>query len=202
METNAENIFTFKDGTTVPIQFVKFTFITRVRSAAQKKALSEHGEPAKPTFVVTAAGGSEYEQEHSEESVQRDEHKDDEDLQEAWAKYKATKLAVDLDVHQQTCRAYAIKGVDAEPPEEWVEDQEYWGLEVPDDARDRKFAWLLDVSTGWDEILDLVLAIQDINPIEEVASAVEDGFRDSMGEGVEEADAGADTAEAEGSGGG
>lgn len=196
MET--ERTFTFKDGFTVPIQFVKYTFVARVRSAARKRAVEEHGEPTAPTFTSTAAGGSEYEQEHSEESLAREPYKDDEELQDAWREYKANQLAIDVEINRQTCRAYCIRGAVGEPPEEWIEEQEYWGLDVPEDARDRKFEWLLDCSTGWDEILDLVIAVQEINPVEEAAESIADSFRDSVGERAEEPDAGASEGEAEG----
>jgi len=196
MET--KHTFTFKDGFTVPIQFVKYTFVARVRSAARKRAVEEHGEPTAPTFTTTAAGGSEYEQDHSEESLQREPYKDDEELQDAWREYKATQLAIDVEINRQTCRAYCIRGVVGEPSEKWLEEQTYWGLEVPEDARDCKFEWLLDCSTGWDELLDLVIAIQEINPIEEAAEAAEEGFPDSMATGAEEPNASTGEGEAEG----
>lgn len=177
----SEKTFTFKSGVTVHLQFVKYTFLSSVRAAAQRKAAAEYGEPIVPTYTVNAAGGSEYINEHTEESVAREPYAADEELQAEWLKYTTTTRAVDIAVHDRTCRAYVDRGVAEGPSDEWLADQAFWDIELPDDPRDLKWAWIFDVSTGWDEVVALVIAIQQTNTLEEVAAAVEEGFRDSVG---------------------
>ena len=151
-----------------------------------------------------AAGGSEYTNEHTAESVAREPYSEDEEVQAAWREYTATRLAIDIAVQDRTCRAYVDRGVVEDPPDEWLEEQAYWDIEVPDDPRERKWTWLHDVSTGWDEILEIVLAIQGINPIEEIAAAAEAGFRDPVGasDGGEGSDGDSEEAEGSDDGGG
>jgi hypothetical protein len=195
-----QKTFTFKNGMVVSIRFVPYRFIARVRAAAQDKATAEFGTPEVPTYTVKAAGGSEYVNEHTAESVEREPYADDEEVQAEWQAYQTASRAIDIAVQSQTCRAYALRGVIDDVPDSWIEEQAYWDLDVPDDPRDRKWDWIFDNTSGWDEILDLVIAIQRINPIEEVAAAVEESFRNSVGAPGAGPDAGSGEEAAGGSG--
>ena len=198
--SDSEKTYTFSSGVTVTLQFVKYTFLSKVRAAAQRKATEEHGEPVVPSYTVTAAGGTEYENEHTEETIVREPYADDEELQKEWTKYITATRAVDILVHDRTCRAYVDRGVKEDAPDEWLEDQAYWDIDVPEDPRDRKWAWIFDVSTGWDEVIELVVAIQQAGQIEEVADAVEAGFRSEVGASDAGAGSDGDSEEAEASG--
>ena len=195
-----ERTYTFKSGATVTLQFVKYTFLSKVRAAAQRKAIEEHGEPVVPSYTVTAAGGTEYENEHTAETIVREPYADDEELQKEWTTYITTTRAIDIAIHERTCRAYVDRGVIESPPDEWLEDQAFWDIEVTDEPHDRKWAWIFDVSTGWDEVIELVVAIQQAGQIEEVADAVEAGFRSEVGASDAGAGPDGDSEEAEAGG--
>jgi hypothetical protein len=184
--------FTFKSGLTVTLQPVKYTFVAKVRQAALKQAIEKHGEPVIPTYTVTAAGGTEETHEHNEASVSNPPFDVDEETQAKWTAYVDRRRLVDFYVQERTCRAYVDRGVVEGPSDEWLEDQAYWGIDVPDDPRDRKFTWLFDASTGWDEMFELVIAVQELmrSKVEEVAQAVEGSFRDSVEASTEGDDAG------------
>lgn len=174
--------FTFKAGACVPIQRVNGRFIGRVRNAARRTFIEEHGEPTCPTYEVELAGGETETHQHNETTVIEERWQDDEELQATWSTYRSLSLALRTRLHEQTTRAYVWRGVDAEPPADWIEEQAYWGT-LPEDPYDLKFEWIFDISSGWDELLELTLAIQRLpDPIEEAAREAAESFRVAMAE--------------------
>lgn len=196
--TDDKFTFTFASGVQVALQLVNPVFIGKVAQAAVNKYSADHEIPPVPHYEVALAGGGKESQELTEETITLEPWKDDPELQAEWQAYESAREALATERITATAKAYCVKGVKENPPDEWVEDQAYWGIELPDDARDVKWEWVQALAqNGWGEIIDLVMAVQGLpNPTEEAAQAAEASFRDSMGAPDDGEDAGADTDEA------
>lgn len=171
--------YTFTSGVTVPLKRVNGLLIGKIRAATRRRFVEEHGEPERPTYTRELAGGDVEEYEHDEATIQEAEFADNDELQAAWAEYERWTRMLRGEISAQVTKALVVYGVDAEPPDRWLEEQAYWGIEVPDDPRDCKFEWIKDASTGWDELMlrlgPAILAVPD--PIEEAAEEAAESFR-------------------------
>ena len=193
-----ENVFTFKGGVAVTLRRVSPFFVDEIGLKAEREFIEEHGKPVCPTYEVESAGGDVFTYDHDDTTIAQAPFLEDEAVQEKWREYRALSVMLDARVTEETIRAYAVRGVIDDPPEEWIEDRAYWGLPVLD-PRDAKFAWLGDCASGWMEMLDLAMAIQRLrDPVQEAAEIASRSFRGSMevaggddaGQGSGEADQG------------
>lgn len=200
-EQQHNNKFEFKSGATVTLQRINARMVAHVRSATRRRFVEEHGEPKPPTYAVEVAGGEATEtHEHNETTIIDPQFAADDEVQAAWREYKRLSRDLWFELHERTTRAHIWLGVVESPPDDWLEcwadEREYWGLDVPNDPRDLKFEWVFDLSTGWDELLLLTLAIQRLpDPVEEAAQAALELFRPSV-EDAGRADTDADSSEA------
>ena len=123
---------------------------------------------------------------------------EDEELQAAWQKYNDDVQQLARTRIDATVKVCLKQGVVDDPPDDWREMRQYYGLEVPDHPLDARFEWLHDISNGWPELIDCAWAIQSLpTQLEEVARAAESIFRDTMGTPREGDDASEDQGPAE-----
>jgi hypothetical protein len=198
--------FEFQSGLVVTLRRVNMTSVGKARTAARARFVRhwaeqhpDDREPQRPTYTVDVAGGETETYPHNEKTVQADQFKDDQELREAWDLFQEYQRGIRFAVHDASFQYHAVNGVVDDPPQEWLADRAYWGIEVPDDPRARKWDWLFDRSTGYDEIMELAAAIQRIpSPVEVAARAVAESFRAGVdGRAGQDADAGADRRETE-----
>lgn len=176
-----QKTFSFACGVTVTLQRVSPMFVGRVMEMARQAHIREHGDPERPTYTVKTAGGSGETWPHTSETIKEQPWADDDEHQAAWREYQSQSLKLQVATTRASLKAYCVRGVVDNPPDEWVEDQRYWKLEVADDLRDRKWDWINDIATGWDEILSLAAHVQSIpNPVEVAAQAARQSFQRAM----------------------
>ena len=193
-----EQTFTFKSGVTVALRRVNPVSVLKIVNAARDRHYAEYGEPQVPTWTVTQAGGTKEVNEHTEETVQLEPWKDDPEVQAAWDEYQTARTLWQAERLEVSTKAFCIKGVVDDPPDEWREEQAYWGVEVPEHPNDARWDWIQVISTGWDEMLELAFAVQGLpNKVEEAARAAEDSFRGSVESPDERPQPDGDQAEAE-----
>lgn len=200
MLEQAPPTFELSGGTTVRIKRVNRVFAYKVRNAAREKLIqTDGGELQPPSYTVDLAGGEVETHTHNADSIKLEPWCNDADVQDAWSSYDAQQFRLQYEEVRSTVRAYALRGVVEEgPPQEWIDEQSYFGLDVPDNAYDLKWAWLWDQSTGWDELVMLARAVQLLpDPTELAALAAAESFRASVGTAT---DALADDSEEAGSG--
>ena len=178
-------MFRFRSGLAVRLQRVDGRFVAKVSTSARRRFVADNGEPECPMYVVETAGGDVEEHYHNDTTIVEPRWMADAELQEKWETYRRLNMALRFYEISQTARAVVIKGVLDEPSAEWIEEGNYFKIDLPDDPRDRLWDWLWDASTGWDEILELSIAIRKVDdPVEAAADAAVDSFRDRVGEAV------------------
>ena len=171
--------FTFSSGLTVGIQRVNPQFIAKVRAAARQQYHAKSGELKPPTFAVELAGGALEVKPHTEDTVKLEPWATDADVQTAWHKWKTWQYGQTFEDVRATVRATVLRGVvDDAPPQKWLDERAYFGLEIPEKPLDLKWEWLFDASTGWDEMLRLAREIQSLpSELEALAAMAAEGFR-------------------------
>ena len=178
----AGRTFTFESGTTVTLKRVNNLFVGKVSLAAQEAWKAENGESICPTYSVKIAGGGEEVHDHNDITIATEPWSKDEEVQAAWTKFKSDEQQLQAARIDATAKVCLKKGVVDDPPPEWREEREYYGLEVPDHPLDARWEWLHDVSNGWTELIELAWAIQMLpSEVEAVAVAATELFPDKVG---------------------
>lgn len=191
--------FTFEGRVTVCLQFVSYRSVGKIAAAARSRFIEQRGEPVCPQYTVATAGGDIEEYYHNETTIIEEPYKDDEELQEQWRIYNTLSKELKVYVGTEQVRAFCVKGVLDDPPESWLDEQRYWKIELPEDPRDLRWEWLLDISMGFRELRQCAEAIMRIkDPVEATADAAAEGFRRQMGETGADAGPGARTADRRG----
>ena len=194
----AKRTFTFESGTTVTLKRINNLFVGKVSLAAEKAWKAENGEHVCPTYSVKVAGGGEEVHDHNDATIETEPWADDEEVQIAWQEFQDAERELQAARIEATAKVCLKKGVVDEPPDEWREECEHFGVDIPDHPLDAKWEWLYDISMGWAELIDCAWAIQFLqNPLEESATAAETLFPDPLGAPGSGSDADGDSEEAE-----
>jgi hypothetical protein len=157
--------------------------------------------PVAPTYKFS---DDEIERPHTEESIKDPKTTDEE--RQAWNEYKAALAVANADfnarIAEARMRLLATRGVrivDYERREkQWIEEHEWLGMKVPEDARERlvHFFKFEVVGESLDDVIGITKGIYIASGADpEVVAAGEESFRASLGRS-ERADAGAGAQEA------
>jgi hypothetical protein len=183
MTEESTRTYTFpKTGERVTIRRVSPRFLGNVRIAARRRFIEENGEPVCPTYEVEIAGGAVETHPHNETTVIEEHWLADNGLQESWAEYKDLSSQLESHMLEQRLRANVYRGVVENPPDEWIAEQEYWGVDLPDDKHELKWDWVWDLSGGsWTDVIQLTTAMTRIlDPVEEAAIAAAETFQRAL----------------------
>ena len=183
IELDPRAYFTFVCGEVVRVRRVSERFITKVGVAARKKWIEANGPlPPCPTYTRELAGGETMTFEHNETTIVEPEFKADLELQEQWQEHRYLRTLLNHSVFEQTAQAQVLRGVVDDPSEEWLAEQAHFDITPPEDERERKWEWIVDLAVDWREIFRLLRAIGSApDRVEEEAAATLESFRDSVG---------------------
>ena len=166
------------DGLEVALRPVSQTQIQRINATVEAQ-WRKRGEPIDPpTYTITTATGETETHAHDADSVATGT--DEERV--AWEAYQTARAEMEAEQRLRTTKFLLLNGiVGHEPTEEWAEEQAYWGLEVPEDPRERRLAYLQaevlktpqDTIDAMGEIMRLSMA----GAPQEVRDSVEAYFR-------------------------
>ena len=133
--------------------------------------------PPVPIYVAETAGGGKEEHPYTADMVETDDEK------AMWAEYQAARLAANLTLYERLGRLALIRGTDPDIPEGWEQEQELYGVTVPEDPIERKLHWLeTEAIESNQDLSDLILAIlayQNIQQEDRAAAAA--SFPDPVG---------------------
>jgi len=137
--------------------------------------------PEPPTYeVVNVAGDTEVHL-HDETTLETDEDK------AKWAAYLKARDEAEVRLRENMTRTILAKGLIVEMPkdDEWVKDQEWCGVNVPTEPRERRLHYILTEVIGRpDDLSDIMIGIGRISGVnEEALATAEDSFRSAMGRG-------------------
>lgn len=145
--------------------------------------------PSVPTYTVELASGDTETHDHDETTLDTPED------HAAWEKYIEEQDAADDKQTEMLLKAILVKGVEVkisdEELEEWLEELEVIGLELPKNKKDQQLAYLETeiIATTYDaqQIMEIVMELTGVS--EEDIEDARDSFRDTM-ESAEETDNG------------
>jgi alkanesulfonate monooxygenase SsuD/methylene tetrahydromethanopterin reductase-like flavin-dependent oxidoreductase (luciferase family) len=166
------------DGLEVALRPVSQTQIQRINATVETQ-WRKRGEPIDPpTYTITTATGETETHAHDADSVATGTDEE----RAAWEAYQTARAEMEAEQRLRTTKFLLLNGiVGHEPTEEWAEEQAYWGLEVPEDPRERRLAYLQaevlktpqDTIDAMGEIMRLSMA----GAPQEVRDSVEAYFR-------------------------
>lgn len=172
VSSNSEHTFTFKSGISVRLRRVNRRFVAKVAISAKQRFLKKNSEPQCPTYSVQTAGKDSETYDHDETTVVEKRWREDEELQTQWKEYLRLSTALRACEITESVRAIVIKGVLSEPSVEWLDDQDYFKIELASDPRDQKWEWLQDVARNFSELAELSVVIRTVEDSVEAAAQV------------------------------
>lgn len=106
-----------------------------------EKMQAQYPMPAPPTYTVETITGVKEVHPYDEATVAA---LGTEEAKAAWAEYQQKLQAATAAYNQALMRLVMLRGIKFELPagDEWVEEQRFIGLAVPDNPRERKLHWL------------------------------------------------------------
>lgn len=136
-------------------------------------------KPSPPTYVVTTVGGSEQVHPHDETTLESDEDRAE------WAAYQRARAEWEKELRERMTRVVLAEGVLAGPADDdWIANQKFLGLRVPDDPRARRLHWIrTQLIQGPEDAQGIVAAVLALSGLsEEKLRAAERSFRDPVAE--------------------
>lgn len=136
--------------------------------------------PPVPTYTTKTAAGNEETYKHDETTLTTDEER------LAWAEYLAGKKEADRLLNERVMRALFLKGIALTMPtdNEWVLEQEFMGIKVPDNPLERKLHYISTELVSTSE--DMVGIMSEIMRLTGVDEAVVKNAEESFRRAVEE----------------
>lgn len=137
--SSKKHAFITTDGTELELRPISVAILNRISQDIETK-YRERGEPLDPpTYTIETAGGGEEIHIHTEETTDTPEEK------AALAAHQDAQERLSAEQNDKSLRYMVIKGVASNPPADWLEDAEYFGIDLPDDPRERKWIWIEEV---------------------------------------------------------
>lgn len=183
MEESTKRSFVNSRGDVIHILPVQYDRIVRIERGVERR-FRERGEAIDPpTYEAELPGGEKEVIAWDEVAIEKDGTPED---KEVWAIYQATLARMKAEQVSLTTRYVLLKGIDSEdPPQEWIDESQYLGLDLPEDPRDLKLDYIVseklptaqDVSTAIGKSITLgLLGVVD----EEGLEAMEATFQRAM----------------------
>jgi len=177
-----------KTGFTLTLKPVSDTLVNKSLMAVEKRFKDSENYVPIPVYDIEIDFGDGSEpvietHEHTEETL---EIKPDEMLKKAgndselavklaaektalnikeWAKYNSALERMEAEKNEQRTKTYLIMGVDCPFPDndDWMKEQEFLGIEIPENELERKYHYLITVVMT--SPLDLLNVIQEITKL-------------------------------------
>jgi hypothetical protein len=171
--------FPTTDGRIISVRPVDMKFgVTLLRNSI-KGRYERAGEPiTPPTYTITTASGAKETHPHDETTLQTEEDK------AAWAAHASAKARMDREFSEGFMRYLLLGGVIcAAIPKEWVEQCTFLGLDLPENAGERKLLYiqmeLLPTPADLERAMAAIMAVSGSGSQEMIRTA-EDLFRRAM----------------------
>jgi hypothetical protein len=125
------------EGLEVRLRPVSRVLIQSVQRAVERELRAKGLPLDPPTYEVVTATGDKEVHAHDEDSISTDEER------AAWEAYLAARETLQDEANARVAKTVVVGGVICDdPPDSWVEDMRYLGVELPEDPRDLKYAYL------------------------------------------------------------
>lgn len=140
-----------------------------------EKLQSQHPQPQPPTYTVKTATGNVEVHPHDETTLETDADR------QAWQEYLQQAAAAKRKLDLALMRLIMLRGIKVltEPAPDWAEEQEFIGIEVPTDPRQRRMHWLeTEVFANQTDYMAIVTGVMEASGVpEEVIQDAEATFR-------------------------
>lgn len=161
--------YTTKDGVELNISGIKPLLLQRLEKSYRKS----NPEPKKPTYIVDGLGGKE-ELPHNETTLTTEEDKI------RWLQWKDQRAIWEAGLNERILHAILLKGVKNkfEINDEWIEEQEFLGIEVPESKNGRRILYIETEILSGEDIVGLTRNVMSLSGLgEEVLQEADKLFR-------------------------
>lgn len=182
-ENDRRDVLVTTEGRELRLRPVSQLLIQKIKGAVERELRAEGLPLDPPTYKVTTVTGETETHVHDETTLADEKTTDEE--RAAWAAYQAAQARLAAETNERALKVLLLKGMDApDPPPEWIEEQEYLGIELPADRRELKLAYIqTEILVTPGDIADCTVKILQLSmagmPEADIA-AVEDLFRGRM----------------------
>jgi len=167
--TNNQDIYETRKGVAVRLCLFSPVLRDKVRQSVEF--------PEVPVYVAKTAGGGEEEHPYTADMIETDDEK------AMWQEYQTALTVANLTLYDRLGRLALTRGTDPDIPEGWEQEQEAFGVEVPEDPTERKLHWLeteaVESNQDYSELILAILAYQSIQQEDRAAAAA--SFPDPVG---------------------
>lgn len=176
----SQHTYTTPTGITVGLTAIPQLQVEMVRSNAVAAWQEKHGKlPDKPTYTITTADGAEETHEHDETTIAEDP-----EAKIAWDNWQLQHDLCDTEVNGKVMDFFLLRGIKADLPanDEWIKQQAYFGLTVPEDPVERRLHYIrTEVLSGPADIGDIMTKIMELSGTpQEVVERAKATFRNSV----------------------
>lgn len=165
--------YTTTTGITVEILPMPHLLAEQVRAQAEQDALTRYGEPVRPTYAMTTAGGAVEIQPHDENTLETAQDK------AAWAAYTEKKDRIDRHVNRVMIDFVLANCVRADLPadETWLEQMEASGLRIPQSKTAQRVLYLKNVIINPEDLNAINRKAMELTGVrQEVIDAAQSNF--------------------------
>jgi len=122
--------------------------IEAITNQTRERYVENNPEPPVPTFRIEGTPGSFVEVEYDEKTILGDDVP--QEAKDAWVKHQAWDAGLRNMFGTQLVRTLATMGTKFEIPDddEWIKDAAFVGLDVPEDARERRLFYFSNFILG------------------------------------------------------
>lgn len=156
-----------------PISLIK---LNKIRQSIENKYKLQV-----PTYEIKLPNGQVEIHKHDEKSIADKDTSQAE--KEAWEKYQVTKKEMEAAISEKSTAYAFYHGIECEIPEEWLEEQKWLEIELPENKRDLKLMYVTEMLTTPYDIKNAYLEILKLSTKgvdKSTVNAVEDSFRSTL----------------------
>jgi len=130
-------IYTNEDGREIPYRAVHESFLARIATRIRREYEEREEQVDAPAYKV--GKDSFY---HDEDSIADESTTDEEKA--AWAAYLDCQDRMANEITLKQTKAMIVRAVQLDVPDDWIEMQEAFGADLPENAIDLKYEYLQD----------------------------------------------------------
>lgn len=134
---------------------MKFKPISLIKLNKIRQSIEEKYNLQIPTYEIKLPNGQKEIHKHDEQSILESS----EEEQKEWDLYIEQKQEMEAEINEKSTAYAFLHGIECEIPEDWIDEQAWLGIDLPEDERDLKIMYVTEQLTT---LYDIRKAFLDI----------------------------------------
>ena len=160
---------------------MEYKAISLIKLNKIRNAIEQKYNLQVPTYEIKLPNGQVELHKHTEQSIADKNTSQSE--KDAWVTYQEQRLEMEAEINEKSTAYAFYHGIECEIPESWFAEQEWLGIEIPDNERDLKVMYITEALTTPYDIKQAYLEILKLSSKgvdKSTVQAVEDSFRSTL----------------------